>query len=335
MIIPNKEDVVDLEAYKSEDFSKWFIAGFRDIKRKEKHEKPFAPLSLYFGRFGAISELKYIYDLLSGGAKIEFCEGVNLALSIVAKEADNTEVVRNLLLLSGIVNAVQVIPTVVMQIGNGFFGLDKSDDLENDLFAVALNVISGMSPCYYVKEAVCQMVASNHYQYQYAPMAFIALCETEKDEFPEHLNLLRSDFAKLNSEGIERKDAYVTAVDFAKTVDLKTIADNLHKLSLTLYPGIDEKMTDNWIVRLILTCEKSQIKLKSTEKGFSLIRKENDCVGEKEYDIRLNPANIENYFDLIEFFENIIKDYSYNKNTVMDVCQMQGNEINNVLESFV
>ncbi|KJU84212.1 hypothetical protein MBAV_003597 [Candidatus Magnetobacterium bavaricum] len=145
-----------------------------------------------------------------------------------------------------------------------------------ELFALTFNIVAGMSPAHNVGNVLRSLVASSFFQYEYAPMAFIALCRPEPEKFPEHLALLRGSFAKLHAD-IGTDDAYLTARRFVQYVDTSIIADNFYRCSFS--NNIDDIKPDNWLVKALLVGEKAPFKLQAQNDDFKIVRSDREQEG--------------------------------------------------------
>jgi hypothetical protein len=243
---PDIEHVEPLEGYTAQAFANWLRRGFEDLDHDKKRVTAFAPLNYFVFREDDITrELKNIYDLLSGTAKEQFRLGIAIAISLMPPTLKSVTTVSHLLHLAGRVYATEIFPEVVKKIGNGFLGFSEHSK-GRELFALSLNIVAGMSPAYGVGDTVRRLVNSSFFQPGYAPMAFVALCRAEPEEFYKHLALLRGSFSALHRNR-GTNDAYITAHRFVQYVDLEVIGRNFRQLYLCSKPGIDTFSTDNWL----------------------------------------------------------------------------------------
>jgi hypothetical protein len=244
---PDAKHVKPLESFDALAFANWLCRGFEDLHHEERRLTAFAPLNYFVGHYGDLtSDLKNIYDVLSGSAQEELRFGIARAFSDMPPAQKSVPIVRSLLHLAGRVHAPEIFPEVIKQVGNGFFGMPEHNE-GRELFALTLDIVAGMSPAHGVGDAVRRLVGSSFFQPGYAPRAFIALCRAEPEKFPMHLKLLRGHFTDLHQkEGTD--DAFITARRFVQYVDLAVIGRNLWRLHICARPDIDTLNTDNWLV---------------------------------------------------------------------------------------
>ena len=274
MIKLEKEDVRKLEYFEANEFADWFFSGMIDINEEDK--RPFSPLHLYIGRHELIRDIKEVYDLLSGRSKINFSKGLTEAIYRMPKENKYCEIIEKLLFLVGAINDVRALPAIIAHVGNGFFG--KCQKNAEKLYIISFNIICGMIPSPKVKEAVLRLIASSFFRYNYAPMAFIALCASSPKEFPDHLRLLRDHFTLLHKEeGYE--NVFMTAKRFTHYVDDHIIAKKLHSIYVTTDPAIDSEKTDAWLIDSLFFDANAQLCLINSISSFKI--KNNNL----EYDI--------------------------------------------------
>jgi len=268
---PDIEHVKPLEEYSAQAFANWLRRGFEDLDHDKRRVTAFAPLNYFVRREDDITrELKNIYDLLSGTAKEQFRLGIAIALSVMPPTLKSVSTVRHLLHLAGRVYATEIFPEVVKKIGNGFFGFSEHNE-GRELFALSLNIVAGMSPAYGVGDTVRRLVSSSFFQPDYAPMAFVALCRAEPEEFYKHLELLRGSFSALHRDR-GTNDAYITARRFVQYVDLEVIGRNFWHLYLCSKPGIDTFSTDNWLAEALFLCDNAPLLLDKFHDDYIIAR---------------------------------------------------------------
>lgn len=253
--------IEQLEELDQQQFAAWLRRGFEDLFHEDREVTAFAPMHHYIGRQSdIIDDLKNIYDALSGTAKENFRLGVKLSFSSLPPENQYIPLIRSFLHLAGKIHAVEILPEVVKQIGNGYFGIPYNNE-GNELFALSLDIVSGMAPYSDVGDIVRRLAGSSFFKSDYAPLAFFALFRTEPDKFPDHLKLLRPDFTKLHKNRGTRT-SFITALRFVQYVDLETISKNLWWLYLTMNPQIVDTFTsDNWIGEALFAGEKAPLLL--------------------------------------------------------------------------
>ena len=253
---PDAKHVKPLESFDASAFANWLRRGFEDLHHEERRLTAFAPLNYFVGHYGDLtSDLKNIYDVLSGSAQGELRFGIARAFSDLPPAQRSVPIVRSLLHLAGRVHAPEIFPEVIKQVGNGFFGMPDYNE-GRELFALTLDIIAGMSPAHGTGDVVRRLVGSSFFQPGYAPRAFIALCRAEPEKFPMHLKLLRGHFTDLHQkEGTD--DAFITARRFVQYVDFAVIARNLWRLYLCARPDIDALNTDNWLVEAMVVDDRT------------------------------------------------------------------------------
>jgi hypothetical protein len=247
---PDAKHVKPLESFDASAFADWLRCGFEDLHHEERRLTAFAPLNYFVGHYGDLtSDLKNIYDVLSGSAQRELRFGIARAFSDLPPAQRSVPIVRLLLHLAGRVHAPEIFPEVIKQVGNGFFGMPEHIE-GRELFALTLDIVADMSRAHGVGDAVRRLVGSSFFQPGYAPRAFIALCRAEPEKFPMHLELLRGHFTDLHQkEGTD--DAFITARRFVQYVDLEIFRRNLWRLYLCIRPDVDALSTDNWLVEAL------------------------------------------------------------------------------------
>ncbi len=253
--------IEQIELFSQQQFAAWLRRGFGDLDHEDREVTAFAPLHYYIGRQrDIIDDLKNIYDELSGTAKENFRLGVKLSFSSLPPENRYVPLIRSFLHLAGKIHAVEILPEVVKQIGNGYFGIPDNNE-GNELFALSLDIVSGMAPYPDIGNTVRQLVGSSFFKSDYAPLAFYALFRAEPDRFPDHLELLRYDFTNLHKEKGTRT-SFITALRFVQYVDLETISKNLWWLYLTRNPDVVGTLTsDNWFGEALFVGEKAPLLL--------------------------------------------------------------------------
>lgn len=251
--------IEQLEQFNKERFASWLRSGFEDLVHEDREITAFAPLHYFIGYHdNIIDDLKAIYDELSGTAKENFRLGVKIAFSGFPPENQYASLIRLFLHLAGKIHAVEILPEIVKQVGNGYFGIPQNNE-GHELFALSLDIVSGMAPYLDIGNVVRQLVGSRFFSPDYAPMVFIALCRTEPDHFPDHFKFLRSDFSILHKNR-GTHGAYLTAIRFVQYVDLATISQNLWLLYLTMHPNITIKTnSDNWFGEALFVGEKAPL----------------------------------------------------------------------------
>lgn len=244
----NSKEIKFLEESKPENIAEWLRNGFEDLFHYEKRSHAFYPLHyliLSWNYENELHALKNVYDVLSGSAKSNFRKGIKIAILNLPKEETYFEILRKLLFLSGMVSSYESIEAILLQVGNGYFGIGNEGE---KLFALSLNIIAGMSPAHKVSEAIRSLIGAVNFQYTLAPLAFLGLCQAEPKKFPQHLDLLRKSFSLLHKDKQQLEKSFYTIKRFVKLVDLKTIADNLAKLFIINDPTIEYEETDKWLI---------------------------------------------------------------------------------------
>ncbi|HHD81303.1 MAG TPA: hypothetical protein ENK99_06930 [Campylobacterales bacterium] len=299
--------IKELEKYTKNDFAAWLYYGFQDLNSEDEEQRlgAFSPLYYYIRFYDTPSDgLKSIYDELSGKAKQNFCSGIQIAFSRIPHEYKYVSVIRSLLYLASEVHATEILPEIVKCIGNGYFGMPENEELKN-LFVLSLKVVSGMAPYLGTAKTIRQLVSSRFFRPVYsgfAPMLFIALCRTEPEKFPSHLELLRHDFSILHKKTGTNK-SFITAMRFVQYVDLHTISKNLCCLYVITDPTSEED-TDNWFIDALFVGKEAPLILyKDTD--FYLARKEDK---QNKYKIQIPPEvnEIKRYLDHIYERETIL-----------------------------
>lgn len=270
---PDAKQVKPLESFDASAFANWLRCGFEDLHHEERRLTAFAPLNYFVGHYGDLtSDLKNIYDVLSGSAQRDLRLGIARALSDLPSAQRSVPIVRSLLHLAGRVHAPEIFPEVIKQVGNGFFGMPELNE-GRELFALTLDIVAGMSPAHGVGDAVRRLVGSSFFQPGYAPRAFIALCRAEPEEFPMHLKLLRGHFTDLHQkEGTD--DAFITARRFVQYVDSAVIARNLWRLHLCARPDVDALNTDNWLAEAMAFNDSAPLMMKKDGDDFVIVRRD-------------------------------------------------------------
>ena len=270
---PDAKHVKPLESFDASAFANWLRCGFEDLDHEERRLRAFAPLNYFVGHYGDLtSDLKNIYDVLSGSAQRELRLGIARALSDLPPAQRSVPIVRSLLHLAGRVHAPEIFPEVIKQVGNGFFGMPEHIE-GRELFALTLDIVAGMSPAHGVGDAVRRLVGSSFFQPGYAPRAFIALCRAEPEKFPMHLKLLRGHFADLHQKE-DTDDAFITARRFVQYVDSAVIVRNLWRLHLCVRPDIDALNTDNWLVEAMVVDGRTPLMLDKHDDDFLIARRD-------------------------------------------------------------
>jgi len=274
---PDAKHVKPLESFDASAFANWLRCGFEDLDHEERRLTAFAPLNYFVGHYGDLtSDLKNIYDVLSGSAQRELRLGIARALSDLPPAQQSVPIVRSLLHLAGRVHAPEIFPEVIKQVGNGFFGMPDYNE-GRELFALTLDIIAGMSPAHGTGKAVRRLVDSSFFQHGYAPRAFVALCRAEPGEFPMHLQKLRGNFTNLHqTEGTD--NAFMTAHRFVQYVDLLVIVDNLRELHLCAKPDIDPLTTDNWLVEAMVVGDRAPLMLDKYSDNFLIVRRDREQI---------------------------------------------------------
>ncbi|MBF0564619.1 MAG: hypothetical protein HQK89_05195 [Nitrospirae bacterium] len=301
MMKPDAVHVKPLELYDDKQFAVWLRTGFEDIHHKTARLKAFSPLHYFVGQLDDLTdELKNIYNMLSSSAQTQFRLGIAIALLNLPSEFRYVQVVRELLHLAGRVHADEILNSAVQQVGNGFFGMSEHDE-GREIFALTLNIVAGLSPAKGVGDALRRLVASTFFRYNYSPMAFIALCRAEPEDFPAHLTLLRNCFTRLHREN-GTTNAYLTANQFVHYVDPSVIAKNLCRCSFSRNSDIDPFKADNWLVKELFSGDKSPLSLVRKDKSYAIARSGQEQ-GMPQWEI--NMGNVSN-FNLKKLLDNIL-----------------------------
>lgn len=271
MIIRN-EHVKPLEMFNDQAFADWFLRGFKDLHHDAKRLTAFEPLNYFVRRRGNLTdELKDIYEVLSGSAQEHFRHGIVIAFADLPPKVSSIPILRGLLHLAGRIHASEIFPVIIQQIGNGYFGIAERNE-GHELFALALDIVAGMAPSLRVSDTVRRLLASSYFQPGYAPRAFIALCRTEPEEFPRHLEALRKSFTKLHSEA-GTVDANITARRFVQYVDTKVLAQKIWAAYFTIDPGIRAVETDNWLGKSLFLGDNAPLRLIKFNDDFFITRR--------------------------------------------------------------
>ena len=252
-----------LERYTRDNFASWLENGSRNLNSKDEKQqlRTFCPFYYYIRYYDIPSDgLKFIYGELSEKAKRNFRWGLRIAFSKMSQkmsqEYNNYEdslvnPLRLLLYLASKIRATEMVPAIAE-----WWTISeqpKNEDQKN-LFALSLKVISGMAPYPDVAEAIRQIINSHYFRPTYsgfAPMLFIALCRTEPERFPPHLELLRQDFSIMHKK-TGRSKSFITAMRFSNYVDLDIIAEHLREIKLP---------EDEWFVEALFVGEKAPLKI--------------------------------------------------------------------------
>jgi len=255
-----KVKVKQIDGFSAKEFESWLLSGFRDMSFEERELIAFAPLHYFIGYHdNVILDLKTIYDALSGTGQKNFRLGVVSAFSGLAPYSQNYSLVTLFLQLAGKCPVHEILPEIVKQIGNGYFGKPNNDSIE--LFALSLDIISGMAPYCEVGNALRQLEASTFFRPQYAPMTFIALCRAEPDNFLDHFDLLRSHFFNFHKEK-GKNGTTITTRRFVHCVNLELISKKIWWLNLTSRPGADnQKHCDNWFGEALFLADDAPLRL--------------------------------------------------------------------------
>jgi tetratricopeptide (TPR) repeat protein/transcriptional regulator with XRE-family HTH domain len=256
------ENVAPLEMYGVEDFRDWLTAGYKDLARPDTRARAFAPLHLLVGHGDITNELNSVYDVLSGGAQILFRRGLADAIAVLPTEANAVPVLRALLHLAGRIKALEVLPKLTPQVGAaGFFGMPDRDE-GRELFALALDVVVGMTPAFGTADTLRNFMGSVFFRPGYAPLALVALCRAEPERFTQHVSLLRGYFANLHTDhGVG--NAAITARRVAQYVPLNVMASSLKALELAVV--IPDN--DRWLVDALFVGEESPLEI-NIEQGI-------------------------------------------------------------------
>ncbi len=263
---PEQEHVNRLQDFKTKDFVDWLINGFKDISDDKKSLNAFYPLNYFVGHDDLINELKNIYYLLQPNVKQKFRESIAQGLSNLPPEISSVSTVRGLFHLAGRIKATEVLPVVKQYLENGFFSI-KENNSGSELFALTLDVVGGMSSVSEDGKVMRNLVNSNFFKFDYSPMAFISLCQSEPEKFPDHLKLLRKDFAKMHKEK-GTNNAYITAKRFVHYVDTKIIADNLYLAKLIPLVNPENFDNDNWLGQAMFIGKNTSLELKCVKDNF-------------------------------------------------------------------
>lgn len=264
---PEQEPVNRLQDFKTKDFVDWLIKGFEDIYDDKKSLNAFGPLNYVVGRQDDLTNgLKDIYDLLPSNLKGNFREAIAQGLSNLPPRISSISSVRGLFYLAGRIKSTEVLPVVNQYMENGFFSI-KENNSGSELFALTLDIIAGISSISENGEVMRNLVNSNFFKFDYSPMAFISLCRSEPEKFPEHLKLLRKDFAKMHKEK-GTNNAYMTAKRFAHYVDTKIIANNLYLAKLIPLANPENFDNDNWLGQAMFIGKNTSLELKCVKENF-------------------------------------------------------------------
>ena len=276
---PLIEHVKPLEKFDAKAFANWLCRGFSDISSPDdevdskKHLDAFAPLNYFVQRRGDLTaELKDIHDLLSYSAKSQFNRGIAIAFSKLAPKQHSISLARQLLHLAGRVNATEIIPKLIPQIGNGFFGMPSQQE-GKELFALTIDIVAGMSPGYHASDCLENLIHSSFFLPEYAPMAFIGLCRAKPDQFPVHLEKLQSDFNALHKKQAA-ENTHITARRLVHYVPLNVIAKHLYSLEFATESSINDNDNDNdnWLVDALFLGERAPLGLEYNQQGYHLFR---------------------------------------------------------------
>lgn len=273
-----KKHVTPLEKFTETDFALWLQEGFEYIKDPKRQIEAFRPLNYLVGHQDIFTELQNIYDLLPGRLKRRFRLGLKIILADSPPKSQSVNLISSVLDLTSRVHAVEVLPEVIKRVGNGFFGLQDNPE-GDELFALAFDVFAGMSETYKAGNNIRKLISSSNFKSEYAPMAFIALCTAEPDNFIEHIALLRRAFSVLHSEKGTTGSVY-TALRFVNHVVLETIGSRLLELKLSDEPSPSSTENDNWLVTALICLNESPLDLdKDDEMGvFFINRRDHDLI---------------------------------------------------------
>ena len=227
-----------------------------------------------------------------------------MALANLPPESRSLPSLRELLHLAGRIKAVEVLSTLVSQIGNGYFGMPRQED-GGDLFALALDIVAGMAPGTGVTDALHHLVNSSFFLPDHSPMAFIALCRTDPEHFPEHLKLLRGFFEALHRHSGRAGGATITTRRFVHYVPLDIIARRLCHLELTVDPAIDELKTDNWLGYAFFVGDDAALSLRRANEQFQILRRDSERP-ESPQTVCLDWDNLSKTFELLDFLNRVL-----------------------------
>lgn len=265
----DSKHVAPLQDFKTKDFVDWLINGFEDISDDKKRLNAFSPLNYFVGyQCGLTTELKNIYDLLQPNVQRNFKTGIAQGLSNLPPRISSISSVRGLFYLAGRIKATEILPVVNQYLENGFFSI-KENNCGGELFALTSGIVASMSSTSEASEIMRNLINSNFFKSSYSPMAFVALCRSESEKFPEHLKLLRKNFAEMHKEQ-GTKDAWMTAKRFTHYVNTRIIADNLYLTNLMPSVNSENFENDNWLGQAMFIGKNTSLELKCVEENFFL-----------------------------------------------------------------
>lgn len=249
---PDFKDVEPLESFEIEDFARWLRTGIEGYVFNFNRNRLFDPLHLFVRRGDDLTtDLKIIYSVLSpDSSQARFRQGIASALSQLPGEERYVLVFRELMLLAGAIRAQEILPVLIVRLGNGFFGL-PANEMTQDLFFDALDTVAGMAaPGSKAMDCMHSLIYSSFFQPEYADFALIALCRASPEEFPQHLEMLRGHIHQLLTQHIVEIDQLqAVAWQFVETIPVNVIADHLVQLKLS---SIDENdPSDEWMVEAL------------------------------------------------------------------------------------
>ncbi len=267
-----------LESFNPDKFAEWFQNGFRDIKTKERRFHAFHPFHYFIGsgREGDITgDLKKIYDALKDSSKTNFHEGIRNAFSQLSGQPDGIDLGTELLHLTARIESPEGLPEIIRQVEERTFE-SFGQEKQREIFGFILNVTCGMSRYqetrYNKIPGLIRNLKDNpHFDSNYSPMTFIALCSAEPDTFYEHLALLREDFAKLHKDK-GTKDIYITGHQFIYYVGLERLFSSYEELSFCP-PDSDRTLDyDNWLIHAVFAVKEITTDKKGDTLKFSYLR---------------------------------------------------------------
>jgi hypothetical protein len=248
---PDFKDVEPLESFEIEDFARWLRTGIEGYVFNFNRSRLFDPLHLFVRRGDDLTtDLKVIYSVLSPHSQARFRQGIASALSQLPGEERYMLVFRELMLLAGAIRAQEILPILIVRLGNGFFGLTANEMTQN-LFFDALDTVAGMAaPGSKAMDCLHSLIYSSFFQPEYADFALIALCRASPEEFPQHLKMLHGHIHQLLTRHVINADQLQSiAWQFVETIPVNVIAKHLVQLKLS---SIDENdPSDEWMVEAL------------------------------------------------------------------------------------
>jgi len=252
-----------LNGFSEADFHRWFVKGFNKYYSSDPKEqfRAFEPLHAYIGLTGDLTkELGDLYALIGDvNVKENFDSGLTSSFIKFSENEINAHIVRAIMFLTAYAKITKLIVPIVECAEKGFFSNSK---VNAEFFVIAMDVVKQLSKnnSFDIKTGnpMRRLVLSQYFKSIYAPKAFISLCQSEPNNFPLHLKLLRENFFEIHQDSSD--NVHITAKRFLLYVGLESIANYFNQMKLIRW-GEHIPPSDDWLINALFIGDHAQLDL--------------------------------------------------------------------------